>query len=76
MIPLAGFCCVIVAVVGISATPRLLHRPLGEIIVDALYRSAMRASARAVAADQALVAYRREMESMRAAHRPRYAEGA
>lgn len=72
MLILASFCCVIVAVVGLRALPR----PLAEIVVDALYRSAMRASARAVAADQALVAYRREMESMRAAHRPRYTEAA
>lgn len=72
MIVLAILCLTGVAGVGLRALPR----PPAEIIVDALYRSAMRAAARAVAADQALVSYRRELDQIRAAHRPRYSEAA
>ena len=67
---LAGICFVVVCVVMARATAR----PLSEIVVDALYRSAMRASARAVAADRALLTYRAEMARIRAAHTPLYAE--
>jgi hypothetical protein len=67
---LAGFCVGVVGVVMARATTR----PLSEIVVDALYRSAMRASARAVAADRALLTYRTEMAKIRSAHTPEYAE--
>lgn len=51
-------------------------RPLAELLVDALYRRAMRAAATAVAADRALVAYRAELAEMRDSHTPKYAEAA
>ena len=70
MIAAASLCLLIVAAVGLRALPR----PLAEILVDALHRRAHRARAQAVAADRALVAYRRELDALRAAHRPEYGE--
>jgi hypothetical protein len=63
---------VIVVAVGLRALPR----PAAEMLVDYLYRAAMRSAARAVAVDRAVVTYRREMASMKAAHTPMYAEAA
>ena len=59
---LAALCGVAVVAVGIRGLPR----PLAEILIDALHRRAHRA----------LVAYRRELETLRAAHRPEYSEEA
>jgi hypothetical protein len=48
------------------------RRPLAERLVDAMYGKAMRAAARAVAADRALCAYRNEIQQIKAVHRPGY----
>lgn len=60
---------VIAARIKKGGAPR---RPLAESLVDALYRQAMRAAARAVAADRALCAYRSEIRHIQADHQPNY----
>jgi hypothetical protein len=70
MILAAAICMVLVVAVGLRALPR----PAAEMVVDMLYRRAMRASAQAVAADRALCAYRQEMAALRAHHTPEYVE--
>ena len=61
---------VIVVAVGLRALPR----PAAEMLVDLLYRSAVRALARAEAVDKGLVAYRQSVDAITAGHTPQYAQ--
>lgn len=70
MIALACFSVAVVA--GVALTQH--RRPLAELIVDLLYRRAIRAAALARAADAALVRYRTERDAIQAGHVPMYVE--
>lgn len=70
MIALACFLLAMVAGVALSQS----RRPLAELIVDMLYRRAIRAAALAKAADAGLVRYRTTVREIQADHTPAYAE--
>lgn len=67
MIALA--CFLIALVAGVALTRR---RPLAELVVDMLYRRALRAYALACAVDSGLCRYRRVVDETRAGHEPMY----
>lgn len=72
MIALACFSLAVVAGVALAQH----RRPLAELIVDLLYRRAIRAAALARAADAALVRYRTERDAIQGVHVPMYVEAA
>ena len=71
MIALACFALALVAGVALSQS----RRPLAELIVDMLYRRAIRAAALARAADAGLVRYRQERDAIQESHTPMWAGG-
>ena len=69
---LSILCLVVVTAMVITHFAQHSSRPLAERLVDFLYLFAMRSTALAVSTDQALVAYRKEMQMMRDVHSPKY----
>ena len=70
MIAIACFAVAIVAGAALSQS----RRPLAEIVVDWLYRRAIRAAALALAADAGLVRYRVTVREIQSGHEPMYVE--